>query len=357
MKKVLFLVQLPEPYHGVSSINELIVKDDRVQNELEIKTISLNYSNSISSLNKVGFTKLFKLVSFWVRCLFLLTFWRPQKIYFTIVPKGMGFFRDVLFVFLGKLFRKEMVFHIHGTGVNDFLTTGWKSRMYRWVFKNSTVIHLSEQLFENDFGRLRIHGLKKCIVANPLLNDSISKVPKEASNVLFLSNLFPFKGIYDFIKILAAIKKELPSVHAQVIGGFPNPEIKAEIDVLIAKYALQNNIQFHGELRGAKKEEVMNRCKVICYPTHDDAYPLTLIECMFKKISVVASKVGAIPEMLGDGKRGSLYESGDVVGFKDGVVKALEHKTMTEVEAAELFTLENSSRDVFITKIIRILKG
>src|SRR5207249_8038218 len=74
---------------------------------------------------------------------------RPRAAYFTLVPVGMAYYRDIVFVAVLKLLRIPLIFHLHGRGVKD-AARKWKQRwLYEWTFSGATVVHLSERLYED----------------------------------------------------------------------------------------------------------------------------------------------------------------------------------------------------------------
>src|SRR5207249_8068582 len=52
---------------------------------------------------------------------------RPRAAYFTLVPVGMAYYRDIVFVAVLKLLRIPLIFHLHGRGVKD-AARKWKQR-------------------------------------------------------------------------------------------------------------------------------------------------------------------------------------------------------------------------------------
>ncbi len=64
-KRILFLMQLPPPVHGVSVINETIISNSFFDS-FDKKIISLRFSKSVSELRKFNFTKIIKTIIIWI---------------------------------------------------------------------------------------------------------------------------------------------------------------------------------------------------------------------------------------------------------------------------------------------------
>src|SRR5207249_11799468 len=74
---------------------------------------------------------------------------RPQAAYFTLVPVGMAYYRDIFFVAVLKLLRIPVIFHLHGRGVKEAARKWWNRRLYEWTVSGAGVIHLSERLYDD----------------------------------------------------------------------------------------------------------------------------------------------------------------------------------------------------------------
>ena len=117
--KILYFVHLPPPLHGVSTVNKFIAGSALINEGFEIKIISINYSNDLNQLDSFSVRKIFKLVSLIFKVLFNLIVFKPNYVYFSIVPLGVGFIRDSFFVVLFKVFGAKIIYHLHGNGISD----------------------------------------------------------------------------------------------------------------------------------------------------------------------------------------------------------------------------------------------
>ena len=113
MKKILYFVQLPPPRHGVSVLNEIICESTVINDGLCQNILPIRFTSNHQDLNKVNIKKLFSLFLLTIQLFWRLLSFRPNIVYFTITPSGIGFLRDLLFAFLKfsvlKLFITYMV--------------------------------------------------------------------------------------------------------------------------------------------------------------------------------------------------------------------------------------------------------
>jgi glycosyltransferase involved in cell wall biosynthesis len=91
------------------------------------------------------------------------------------------------------------------------------------------------------------------------------------------------------------------------------------------------SVSFLGELPHAEVLAMMARCDLFVLPSHTEGFPNVVVEAMALGCPVVATDVGAIAEILGDG-------SGVVVAPSDaaGLAAALRELMTDPVRRAEL---------------------
>ena len=116
--RVLCVVQLPPPVHGVSMMNSIVVGSDVIHSRFDLDVFPLRYSRSFKEFTSgTSFKKIFRMLAYYLRFVFRLLFHRPDLVYFTLTPCGGAFVRDSLFVFLAKFFHVRVVVHLHGKGI------------------------------------------------------------------------------------------------------------------------------------------------------------------------------------------------------------------------------------------------
>lgn len=113
----------------------------------------------------------------------------------------------------------------------------------------------------------------------------------------------------------------------QLIEAVRQPELDAVLDVVTGDEVAEGDAVrvHHGvESRSERLRNLYAAADVFALPTRADAVPWSVLEAMAAGLPVVASRVGAIEEMIGDG--GEAVEPGDV----DALVAALVRLTDPE---------------------------
>ena len=112
-----------------------------------------------------------------------------------------------------------------------------------------------------------------------------------------VANFYKTKGLEYFIKAAHKMKEAKPlSLKFIIIGeGRLRPKLKN----LIKKYGLQNQVILTGRIPDAYK--YLKAFDVFVLPSLKEGFPWIILEAMSAEIPIVATKVGAIPEILDEG--------------------------------------------------------
>src|SRR5262249_42108031 len=77
-----------------------------------------------------------------------------------------------------------------------------------------------------------------------------------------------------------------------------------------------------GVLQNSEVPALMRAADLVILPSHREGMPTVLIEAGAARVPVLATRVGGIPELLGD-DRGELFDAGDVRGMVEAIRRVL----------------------------------
>lgn len=357
--KVLFLIQLPPPIHGVSIINEHIYTLPAIDNLCKKDIIELKFSSQLKTLSKISFDKVFRTISIAFRLMWKCLRFNPSYIYFTISPSNKTFYRDLVFVFIIKAFNKKPIYHLHGKGISDNIKRRpILRRVYRWVFNNSVIIHLSEGLLKSEIIPLTLKNATVKVLNNGIEKNTTIKninIDDKEDTLLFLSNLFPSKGIFVFLDAIKEVKEIFPLVRVNIVGDTINEEILKKININIKKNNLQSNIILHGRKFGNEKNDVFENSKLFVHPTLNDAFPLVILEALQYGLPVVSTFEGAISEIINN-QTGVLVAKNKPNELAAAIVELLNDKERMKSMSynCKKHFNENYTMEVFEKKLSKI---
>jgi glycosyltransferase involved in cell wall biosynthesis len=332
-KKILFIGQLPPPLHGASLMNNYVVNSELIKSIFTIDLINLQFARSLSHLKKFSFRKFFKALLYCFTIVKKSLFNKPDLVYFTLVPTGFAFYRDAIYVFLLKLFRNKIVFHLHGKGVREnILNSSVKKYIYKLVFRNTDVICLSKRL-TGDLAD--VYKSLPYIVPNgiQIQKGSIEEVIKKVSDIpqiLCLSNYIRDKGILTLIDALAKLKSLGYIFIARLVGAPVNLTIE-DLNQRINDLDLSSCVQITGPLFGDLKEAEFRNADIFCFPSHNDAFPLVILEAMQFRLPVISTFEGGIPDLVVEGESGFLVDAKNPEMLADKIAILLKNRTLMTV--------------------------
>lgn len=350
-------MQLPPPVHGVTMCNEIISRSELISSKFKVKILPFRYGKSISEMQKNGVKKIVLMIYYLLKFTVSLISFRPSVVYFTISPTGNAFFRDVFFVLLMKIFRRKIVYHLHGKGISE--KTGlFYEKIYKFIFHNTTIICLSEEL-ASDIVKVKSNADIKICPNGIEENCSLHSYRKDNNTfqVVFLSNLSAPKGIDIFLNLVSNLTKKESSINFHLAGPFSNAYTKKDLDAFIRKNpSVVGKFTYHGGIYGKEKWELLNSTDLLLYPSRNDAFPLVIIEAISSGNVVFASNEGAIPEIL-NGISGSEVIS----DWKSAEIKILDLVNNKELGKFKESSIEkykmNYTKEKFEERLCEILSA
>ena len=311
-KKILYFVQLPPPVHGVSIINEIVFNNKIINQDFEKKLVEIKFSEKIDELRKFSLLKLWIFFKTMFQLKFTLLKFKPDLVYFSIMSVGTGFLRDALFALIIKSFGKKIIFHLHNRGIPYYNKKFLYHLLYKAVFKNSTIIHLSNKLLETEIRPLAIKGVKIYIVSNTIKphETSLRIYNNKKLSILFLSNYFPEKGLLLLLKAIKIMKNKYPQIRLNAYGASQSEDEDLEYMSFIKMNNLEDSIFIHGPVYGNEKKKVFEENDLFVFPSYfrEECFPLSILEAMNAKMPIIATRIGAIPEMIENGEDGLLVD-------------------------------------------------
>jgi glycosyltransferase involved in cell wall biosynthesis len=346
--KILFLVQLPPPIHGVSVLNEHIYNIASFNDLFDKDIVELKFSNDLKTLSQLSFDKVYRTFKIAVSLFKKTISFKPNFVYFTISPSNNTFYRDLLFVFIIKVMRVKPIYHLHGKGIMDNINSRpFLLKIYKWGFNNSVIIHLSDGLIATEITPLKLKKATIYTLQNGIKkeeNASKIGIENKEDDLLFLSNLFPSKGIFVLIEALRFVKMELPNIKVNIVGNTVNDEILTKVKTMIHDYNLNQSVIVHGQKTGHEKNAFFEKSKVFVHPTLNDAFPLVILEAMQYGLPVISTYEGAIPEIINE-HTGILVEKNKPKLLADKIVSMMSNQ-------AQLKTMSNNCREEFDKRFI-----
>lgn len=364
-KKILFLVQLPPPVHGVSVMNNFVVTSEFINKSFLKKVIKLNFSKKISELRQITIQKITKTIIIFFKLLNSLIFFKPDIVFFTLFPFGKAFFlRDFFYLALIKVFNKKIILYIHNVGINNDSNYKLKRKLYNWVFSNINIVFLSEKIKEKETLNLALKKTKYFIIPNGIKEVDINKYHnnrnnKECLNILFFSNFFKEKGMF----ILLDVFKNLLNKHNNIkliIAGQDFDYNKQKIEKFISDNNLSDKITIKTNVFDDDKNKLYSESDIFVFPSYFyETSSLVIMEAMQFGLPIVASATGVISDLLINNETALLFTPKNYTEFEKKLSLFINNKKLREDigKKARKYFLQNYTFNVFSDKLSKMINS
>ncbi len=128
----------------------------------------------------------------------------------------------------------------------------------------------------------------------------------------------PNKGLEYLLSALALLPRE---VTLRVLDGYP---AESPMDVQIRELRLGDRVHFEGKVPRASLEEAFRRASIVVLPSLFEGFGLPAVEALAAGTPVVATRAGALPEVLGTAGAGRLVPARDAAALAKGIAETLE---------------------------------
>jgi glycosyltransferase involved in cell wall biosynthesis len=248
------------------------------------------------------------------------------------VVHAHGYKADIYCYFALRGSRVPLVSTCHTWYDND-LTVSLYGAADRFILRNyAAIVAVSEdvkqRLLKAGVRKEKIHIVRNGIDLRPFDNAAPSLrnlSSQDAPIVGLIGRLATEKGVDIFLRAAARVLAELPATKFVVIGEGPDRE---QLEILIDELQVRNNVFMLG--RRDDMPGVYASLDIMVSASRHEGLPMAILEGMASSRPVVATAVGAVPEVVVDGRTGVLVPSENVEALAAKIVALLNNRTQRE---------------------------
>ena len=280
-----------------------------------------------------------------------------------------SFFRSALDLVLAKSVfggRRRVIVHIHGGRFEEFYHQ--RGPVGRWIIRSTlnyadAVVALSKtwadrigviaprarvEVIENACPRTdegspaeSSRGLQSARTEvrgsfAPIDDERCQREPR-ACRFVMISRLDREKGVLDLLdaaQVLLAGSAHSPAWSSRPCHPSPTPQVPFTLQIVgpagsagsvselqrqVVERGLGGAVEVSGAVLGSQKARVLAAADVFVLPSHAEGMPICVLEAMEAGLPTIATRVGALPEMIESGGDGLLVESADVAALADAM--------------------------------------
>jgi glycosyltransferase involved in cell wall biosynthesis len=304
--KVLLIAPLPPPAGGIQSVTENLL--GYVKNNPDgINLIHYDSAHRFrTSTSEAVFIRLItgitNSIKTYLNVLSIIKRDRPDVIHLDS-SSSLALIKDYLIVKAAKRHKTPVVIHWH-FGRIPALTRkkNWEWKVLHDVIQKSTV---SIVIDDKSFETLLHTGINNIVnIPNPLPHDVECKAKfihntgrRIQNRIIFVGHIIKSKGVYELVEACAWI----PEIHELVLIGSYEDSVKQKLISISKSGNNEMALIFTGQLKIDEVLEYMGTSQILALPSYTEGFPMVIIEAMAMGCAVIATNVGAIPEILAIG--------------------------------------------------------
>lgn len=354
MKKnsVLLISSLPPPHGGIATWTKKILTYGLPdKSHLLLVNTRLRGQRNPFDLAFNPFIEIYRNSSIIFSLFFKLLIYKPRLVHLSCSLSSVGIFRDLFCAILVKLFRIPLLSHYRGN-VPNFSTSafkGFSQKCLNLLIKNANINIVENQFSMSDHRIKQLSRVQPVLLPNFIDDDIFQHKVLLSNNIrpraLFVGAITQAKGCAD----IYAVAKQLPQIDFYFIGH------KQKDMQELFSHSLPNLYLLGGIIHEAVIQE-MCRSDFLLFPSYSEGFPLSVVEAMAVGLPIIATKVGAIPEMIAHGQGGFLVEPRDpqalIIAIKQLIAEPALKIAMGKYNREKSFNLYRYS--VVVEKLLRV---
>ena len=176
-------------------------------------------------------------------------------------------------------------------------------------------------------------------------------LPDRAPLIGYIGRLSGEKGVQHFAQALPAILSDQQDLRVLIGGDGPLKEL---IEASLQKGGVTARVDLPGWISHDDLPRYLNQLRLLVLPSYTEGLPNIMLEAMACGTPVLATPVGAIPDVIIDGKTGFIMENNSPECIAENVIRALSSPDLEQIaEEGRRFVEENFTFE----KVVENWKG
>lgn len=314
---VLFVSQLPPPFHGQSIMNQFFLEG--IYTKIKIHHVRMAFSNDIQEVGAFRWKKLFHLFHVILSILVARMKTGASILYYPPAsPNKVPFLRDCVLLIATRWAFGHTVFHFHANGLADLYARLNKLlKVFFWLaYKKPSV-----SIAVSNYGRIDgdfIKSRKVVVVPNGIPDEGLTeRITLKSSDmdpiILFCGIVSEEKGVGSLLEACLALKQKGLRFKCIIVGRAALEAEELKFRNFIKQNGLGGMVEIRGPLYGSEKWNAFKKSDIFCFPTFysTESFGLVAVEAMMFSLPVVASNWRGLPDIVVDGKTGFLVPPKD----------------------------------------------
>lgn len=235
---------------------------------------------------------------------------------------GFSFYRSVADMMLAKRLGCRTVLHVHGAGFDRFYAeaAAIQRRLIGWALASADAVIALSGNWAREL-RAMSPRASVAIIENAVAvpAEPVEKAHEGPRRFLLLARMDLWKGIDDLLDAMAALQARGNPVTLTLAGPEGTAGDEATLREKIASRGLEGVVRYVGVVRDAGKRHLLRWADAYVQPSHQEGLPISVLEALAAGLPIVATRVGALPEVLEPGVHGLLVDPHAPLALADAI--------------------------------------
>lgn len=320
-KRVLFVGSFKDTANDGSVGGQMFACKSLINSELSLKIdwILIDTTGKSVPIPSRSYRAFFALIRL-IKYIYFLIIKQPSTA-LIFAGSGASIYEKGLMVIIGKMFFKRIVFAPRGGGLFYEVRERFFFKFYlKHVLMKSNVI-ICQGTFWKDFFSTIVpakHYDKMVVVPNWInLNAyrptdfSVKQDNSKIISIVSMGWMEKEKGVQDLFEALLMLKLHSVKIKMIFLG---DGTLRSDLIKRSSSLSDSSNIQFAfpGWVYSKDKVEYLQNADIFVLCSYFEGMPNSLIEAMSTKTACISSNVGAVSDLIENGKNGYLYQPGNI---------------------------------------------
>jgi glycosyltransferase involved in cell wall biosynthesis len=267
---------------------------------------------------------------------------------------GMSFWEKGALALIARSLGIPTVFHLHGSRFDAFFENSsmlGKAAIRRILSSCDRVVVLSESWKDFAVRAIPVEARRVTVIANGVtLPDLRARRSLVDVRITLLGVIDERKGILELVNAAGMLQPQGLRARYQVAGPV-DAELKQRVCDIASQLLVNDLFEWIGPVSGRRKQDVLDSSDIVVVPSHAEGMPMVLLEAMASGLPVIASSVGAIPEVIDHDRNGLLIPPKDPSALAHALERLILSPELRErlgaaarVEVEKRFTFAHTTR-------------
>jgi len=153
----------------------------------------------------------------------------------------------------------------------------------------------------------------------------------------FIGRLNTEKGIMNFVQAIPLIINKMADIEFFIVGDGP---LKNDVIDFLHKNSINEKVKMNEWIPRDNLPRILNYLSLLVLPSYTEGLPNIMLEAMGCCTPVLATPVGAIPDIIKDGETGFIIKDNSPEIIAAGVIRALENPDLDGIAIRARETVE-----------------